>query len=240
MRNRWIEVALLCGAFGCSSSTPATPATSDSGADARGSNACASAGSHFTVDLKDGRCKSDGTTTNVGAPCTAANPAVCGTDQNASCLDVVTDDYPGGYCNVDPCSELDGHLCPVGASCVQLNGENGQCFKDCSGDTDCRNKEGYFCLDMTNDRPDSGHACSDPQTAACWHSGASHKVCVKHTLICPNGASDCPSLFPSCVLPDGGHFAPPAPDAAVSGSADDGAVDDAAPIVAPPTPTCAM
>jgi hypothetical protein len=146
----------------------------------------------------------------------AQHSEVCGTDQNASCLDVVTDDFPGGYCNVDPCSGLEGHLCPIQSSCVQLNGENGQCFKDCMSDSDCRSTEGYFCLDMTGDHPGNGTACSDPATSACWHSGASHKICTKKVIICPDGPGECPSLFPRCVLPDGGAFVPPSADAGLA------------------------
>lgn len=201
MRIRWLDTALICGAVvcGCSSSTPAA----DAGSGGLTSCVVADAGPHFVLDPKDGKCKVDGTTTNVGAACMGSMPAVCGTNQNASCLDSVIDDYPGGYCNVDPCSALDGHLCPIGASCAQLNGENGQCFKDCSSDSDCRMSEGYFCLDMTNDDHPGGLPPTAPTTSALWVSGASHKVCVRPQLTCPGSGRDCPSAIPRCVLPDG-------------------------------------
>jgi hypothetical protein len=186
-------------------------------------------GPHFVVDPADNKCKLDGKTTNVGAPCSASNPAVCGIEMSASCLDPKLDDYPGGYCNVDPCTNKEGNLCPVGASCVMLNGENGQCFKNCTMDSDCRTTEGYFCLDMT----------ADDRPGGLWVSGASHKLCSRGTLICPSSPQDCPSGRPHCVLPnDGGPastYAGTVDATAVDGAGD--AASDAAP-VAPPTPIC--
>jgi hypothetical protein len=179
-------------------------------------------GAHFVMDPKDGACKRDGTTTNVGAPCKGVAPGVCGTDQNASCLDQTLDDYPGGYCNVDPCTAVD--FCPLGSSCVQLNGENGQCFKDCAMDSDCRAAEGYFCLDMT----------ADSQRSVLWLSGASRKVCSRSQLTCPASPKDCPSVFPNCVLPDGTAAYPEGG----ASSATEAGVDDAGAALAPPTPIC--
>jgi hypothetical protein len=192
---------------------------------------------HFVMDPKDGKCKRDGTTTNVGAPCKGVAPGVCGTDQNASCLDQTIDDYPGGYCNVDPCTAVDP--CPIGSSCVQLNGENGQCFKDCASDSDCRTAEGYFCLDMT----------ADSQRGVLWLSGGSKKVCSRSQLTCPASPNDCPSAFPNCVLPDGTVAYPEggATSTSEAGTAEAGANDNAAAgeagtddaaAVAPPTPIC--
>jgi hypothetical protein len=182
-----------------------------------GGNGCF--GAHFVVDPADNKCKLDGKTTNVGAPCMATSPGVCGIEQSASCLDPKLDDYPGGYCNVDPCTNKEGNLCPIGASCVLLNGENGQCFKNCASDSDCRTGDGYFCLDMTADDRPGGN----------WVSGASHKICSRSVLSCPNSPSDCPSARPHCLLPnDGGP-------AFVDAGSDAGA-SDAGP---PPTPICA-
>lgn len=207
---RWMSALPILIAIGCSSSSTSAP-SGDGGS-------CTAP--HFTVDPADGKCKLDGTTTNVGAPCMGLTPAVCGTDQNASCLDPAIDDFPGGYCNVDPCTALVGHLCPVGASCVQLNGENGQCFKNCNADTDCRQSDGYFCLDLKTD--------------SLWISGASQKVCSRAQLTCPLSPSDCPSAFPHCVLPDG---RPAYTDAGPgdSGASEAGSGDAQ---VAPPTPLC--
>jgi hypothetical protein len=220
MLDRWMVAALVVSVFGCSSSS--TP--SDTGGGALTACTPVGGGAHFVIDPKDGKCKLDGTTTNVGAPCSGATAAVCGTEQNASCLAPPVDEFPGGYCNVDPCTAAEGHLCPIGSSCVQLYGENGQCFKDCATDADCRQSDGYFCLDMT----------ADDHPGGLWQSGASHKVCSRHDVTCPVGAQDCPAAFPRCVLPSGGPayddagtFIWTAPDAG----------PDAAP-VAPPTPMC--
>jgi hypothetical protein len=187
-------------------------------------------GPHFVVDPADNKCKLDGKTTNVCAACTAADPSVCGIQMSASCLDQKLDDFPGGYCNVDPCTNKEGNLCPVGSSCVMLNGENGQCFKNCTADSDCRTTDGYFCLDMT----------ADDKPGGLWVSGASHQVCSRGTLICPSKPQECPSARPHCVLPnDGGPAYVDAgtadATAAEAGSSD--AASDAAP-VAPPTPIC--
>ncbi|MDP9034777.1 MAG: hypothetical protein M3O50_08200 [Myxococcota bacterium] len=260
MRIRWFGVVIALAPLACSDS--ATSRAADGGATAEGgSGADSSAGglvpctageagaAHFVVDPKDGKCKLDGTTTNVGAACMASNPTVCGTDMNATCLDPAIDDWPGGYCNVDPCSALDGHLCPVGGSCAQINGENGQCFKNCSTDADCRMSEGYICLDLTAD--DHGASGCASGTSACWISGASHKVCSRPNLICPSAANNCPAAFPHCVLDNGAAAFPPAasddggtvdsgppeagasPEASVSGGdAGDGAA------VSPPNPHC--
>jgi hypothetical protein len=224
MHVRWTTILVVCSALGCSSSSgqPASDAGSEvevgSGVDAAAGGSCS--GAHFLLDPKDGKCKLDGTTTNVGAPCMGAISPACGTEPTASCLDPVLDDFPGGYCNVDPCSAADGHLCPIGSSCVQLNGENGQCFKDCSTNSDCRTSDGYFCLDMT----------ADDHPGGLWISGASHKVCSRAIVTCPASPADCPFAIPHCVLPDGGA-------AYTDAGPDDSGASDGAP-VAPPTPIC--
>jgi hypothetical protein len=222
MRNRWIAAALTCAALGCSDNNTSTPG-GDSGTDTGsgtgtdagtgggdgGLTPCLiDAGPHFVIDPADGKCKLDGTTTHIGVACTNATVAVCGTDQNAACLTPDVDNYPGGYCNVDPCTEQPGHLCPIGASCVSLNGENPQCFKNCNSNADCRASEGYICLDMTKDAFDGG----------LWTSGASHKVCSKPLLQCATDMQ-CPMALPHCVVAqDGGA----APDSGTGGVSDAG------------------
>jgi hypothetical protein len=189
-----------------------------------GGNGCG--GAHVTVDPLDGKCKLDGTTTHVGDPCQATDPAACGTDQNASCLDEKIDDFPKGYCNVDPCTNVVGYLCPIGSSCAELNGENGQCFKNCASDSDCRTADGYFCLDMRGDARDGG----------LWLSGGSKKVCSRAVLTCPNSPTDCPAARPHCVLPDDGGTAYVEAGAIDATTASDAGAD--AGLVAPPTPIC--
>jgi hypothetical protein len=175
------------------------------------------AGSHFVIDPADGKCKLDGTTTHIGVACTNATVTVCGTDQNAACLTPDVDNYPGGYCNVDPCTDQVGHLCPIGASCVALNAENPQCFKNCNSDDDCRKSEGYVCLDMTKDAVDGG----------LWTSGASRKVCSKPVLICATD-QQCPSVFPHCVSQDDGGASPDTGTVADAGGATEAGSGDAA------------
>jgi hypothetical protein len=200
MRSMSVGVILLLGATGCSSSSaPVSPGGAgsqgpgDSNADA---GACATFGPHFVMDSGDHKCKSDGFDTNVGAACSATNAGACGTFPTASCLDPIADSYPDGYCTIDPCSEVEGHLCPIGASCASPNGETPACFKNCKTDADCRGPH-YACVNI------------DPL----FTSGTSHTVCVRKTFICPNSASDCPAVFPHCRdadagAPDGGGTAP--------------------------------
>jgi hypothetical protein len=216
-RSGAILTVLFVG-YGCSSSS-ASPdgAAGETGGVGGGSptpaglTACAGpkGAAHFAIDPADQKCKPDGTTTNIGAPCVAANPTACGTFENATCLDEQLDFFPGGYCNVDPCTAAADHLCPIGSSCVELEGENGQCFKNCATDSDCRTAMGYFCLDMTPDDHPGG----------LWISGTSRKICSRTGLTCGISARDCPAVIPHCLypngggdayLPDGGMAPPPA------------------------------
>lgn len=187
---RWLLFA-AAAALGCGTSTT-NPAPADSGSQADTSTAdapgCSPActGANITCDPADDKCKRDGTTTNVGAPCgmSGADP-VCGTDPNATCNDLTQDGFPGGYCSVEPCSATE--LCPVGASCAHLGGEANACWKNCSGPTDCR--AGYECLSV------------DPL----YTSGASHKVCFLKSFPC-NTSADCPTSKSTCkgANPDAG------------------------------------
>ncbi|MBI5532148.1 MAG: hypothetical protein HY898_05515 [Deltaproteobacteria bacterium] len=194
----------LCGCGGSDSSPPATSAggstgsagsagsggsagaqTGGSGGSAGGAGSCAAActGEALVCDPADSQCKPDGTTTDIGAPCSTsgADPA-CGTDANATCNDQTQDGFPGGYCSVEPCTTL--KLCPMGSSCAHLGAESMACFKNCSNDADCRGPD-YVCQDATG----------------LWVSGASHSVCYLKTLAC-NKDLDCPTSHPKCVLPD--------------------------------------
>src|SRR5437899_491245 len=95
------------------------------------------AGDHVVCDALDGKCKLDGTTTNVGHSCamSGADP-ICGTDTNATCNDLAQDDFPGGYCSVEPCTSM--RQCPLGSSCGRLGGEAPACFLNCTSDAQCR------------------------------------------------------------------------------------------------------
>lgn len=158
----------------------------DAGKDS-GSSACATpcTGANITCDPADGKCKLDGTTTNVGGKCkvSGADPA-CGTAANATCNDEVADGFPGGYCSYEPCTKT--ALCPIGATCAHLGAESDACYKNCNSDADCRSPD-YGCFPV------------DPLIT----SGASKKVCYLKDFACLK-ASDCPAILPKCVGGDGG------------------------------------
>jgi hypothetical protein len=209
MRMGSICAALLGCAIGCGSTS--NPASGDAGSDVGGATnedarAAAdapvpcpgpNAGESYVVDPLDGRCKLDGTSTDVGAPCTEASQGgsagECGSDPGRLCLGSAADPYADGYCTLD-CSAQDGHLCPLGSSCVRLNGEGPYCLVACSSSADCR-EPAYSCFDLT----------TDPN--GLWISGGSRKVCSRAMLTCPGGAKDCPAAFPRCVAPEGGAAA---------------------------------
>jgi hypothetical protein len=211
MRMGSICTALLTGAIGCSSAASSTSGDAGSEASGGATNGDASAradapvpcsgpnaGEGYVVDPLDGKCKLDGTSTDVGAPCTEASQGgtggECGSDPGRLCLGSAADPYPDGYCTLD-CSAQDGHLCPIGSSCMRLNGEGPYCLVACSSGTDCRST-GYTCLDLT----------MDPN--GLWISGGSRKVCSRAMLTCPGGAKDCPTAFPRCGAAEGGANTP--------------------------------
>jgi hypothetical protein len=131
-------------------------------------------------------CKLDGTTAHVGEACTVKNPVdpACGTDVNVSCNTEADDGFPGGYCSLEPCTDV---LCPVGSSCALLGpaAQDPACWRNCTTNTDCR----------------TNYVCADVDTR--YRSGASHKICYLATFGCLTN-DDCPSVKPTCVIPDGG------------------------------------
>ena len=107
-----------------------------------------------------GRCAPDPSTTNVGEPC--ATTIDCGTDSRDACNNEAGDGYPGGYCAMEPCNDV--QVCSPGATCVSLPFETPACLKSCDVDADCRTKEGYVCQ-LFLSTPPSGfgptdHACA--------------------------------------------------------------------------------
>ncbi len=107
-----------------------------------------------------GRCAPDPGNTNVGKPCTSTID--CGSDPRAACNTEAGDNYPGGYCTMEPCDDI--QLCPPGGTCVALGGETPSCFQACSTDADCRTSEGYVCQLFVTAPPvgfgPSDHACA--------------------------------------------------------------------------------
>src|SRR5882724_660141 len=107
-----------------------------------------------------GRCAPDPSSAQVGIACTST--VDCGSYERAACNTEAGDNYPGGYCSLEPCS--DAQVCPPRATCVALGGETPACFQICSGDSDCRQQEGYVCQLFLTTPPvgfgPSDHACA--------------------------------------------------------------------------------
>jgi hypothetical protein len=93
----------------------------------------------YGIDQK--RCAPSPETAMIGTPCTTTID--CGTDSRSACNNEAGDGYPGGYCFMEPCDDV--NLCPPGATCVALGGEASGCFKECQTDIECRTAEGYVC-----------------------------------------------------------------------------------------------
>ena len=82
----------------------------------------------------------------IGDPCSSAESCPAGGSGTPVCLD----EWPGGYCAVDACTDH-GHDCPedpglggtatTGGKCVLAPAA--KCLALCAGDADCR--EGYAC-----------------------------------------------------------------------------------------------
>jgi hypothetical protein len=120
------------------------------------------AGQVCDLDNSGGRCAPDPATAAVGAPC--ATTIDCGTDPRDACNNQAGDMYPGGYCSMEPCNDV--QVCSPGATCVSRPRETPACLKSCAKDADCRESEGYTCQ-LFLSTPPSGfgptdHACSFP------------------------------------------------------------------------------
>lgn len=106
-----------------------------------------------------GKCAPD-SSNKIGTPCTSTID--CGSDARAACQTASGDNYPGGYCFMEPCNDIE--VCPPGATCVSLGGETPGCFKACAADADCRASEGYVCQLFVTTPPvgfgPSDHACA--------------------------------------------------------------------------------
>jgi hypothetical protein len=87
------------------------------------------------------RCAPAHQLAKIGTPCSTTND--CGTDSRSACNTEAGDGYPGGYCFMEPCDDV--NVCPTGASCVAIGGETPGCFAECMKDGDCRASEGYVC-----------------------------------------------------------------------------------------------
>jgi hypothetical protein len=97
----------------------------------------------------------------IGTPCSTTND--CGTDPRSACNTAAGDHYPGGYCFMEPCDDV--NICPAGATCVAIGGETPGCFQECMTDADCRSSDGYVCQVFGTTPPHgfgpSAHACAN-------------------------------------------------------------------------------
>ena len=106
-----------------------------------------------------GKCAPDGSN-KIGTACSST--VDCGADSRSACQTAAGDKYPGGYCFMEPCDDV--QVCPKGATCVALGGETPGCFRSCAVDEDCRKSEGYVCQLFVTAPPvgfgPTDHACA--------------------------------------------------------------------------------
>ncbi len=137
-------------------------------------------------DPANGKCAPDSTTAKIGTPCTTT--VDCGTDPRSACLTAAGDGWPGGYCGMEPCNDVE--VCPVGATCVSEPHETPGCHKSCKQDSDCRGADGYVCqLYLTN--PPGGFG---PETQGCGFKCKDDSTCNKDmakTLHCDVTSGHC-------------------------------------------------
>ena len=96
------EVDILEQLYDC----PPDGAAPDSGLGSVCANDAACGGNGLVCDLHNagGRCAPDPATTNVGAPSTTT--VDCGTYGRDACNNEVGDGFPGGYCSLEPCDDV--------------------------------------------------------------------------------------------------------------------------------------
>ncbi|MEP7120896.1 MAG: hypothetical protein ABJE95_08305 [Byssovorax sp.] len=111
-----------------------------------------------------GTCAPDPATASLGNPCSTT--VDCGSDSRSACLTEAGDKYPGGYCAMEPCDDI--QVCAPGGTCVSQPFETPGCLKACKADADCRTSEGYVCQLFPTTPPGgfgpSDHACGFPCT----------------------------------------------------------------------------
>ncbi len=114
-----------------------------------------------------GKCAPDPANAAIGTRC--ATTVDCGNDARSACQTEAGDGYPGGYCFMEPCNDIE--VCPPGATCVAIGGESPGCFKSCTTDAECVRQpvmanETYVCQLFSTTPPigfgPSSMACSFP------------------------------------------------------------------------------
>lgn len=129
-----------------------------------------------------GICAPDPATTHVGEPC--ATTVDCGNNPRDACNNEAGDGYPGGYCSMEPCDDV--QICSPGATCVSRPFETPACMQSCKSDADCRVAEGYVCQ-LFPTMPPSGFGPSDH---ACAFSCKKDEDCTP-PLKCQVGSGKC-------------------------------------------------
>ncbi len=123
------------------------------------SNAGCGVGQECDLGNAGGKC-APAASNKIGTACTST--VECGTDSRSACATESGDAYPGGYCTMEPCNDVD--VCPAGATCVAIGGETPACFLGCQSDADCRVAAGYVCQLFVTAPPigfgPTDHACA--------------------------------------------------------------------------------
>jgi hypothetical protein len=155
--NGALEIDTLELLFDCPPDGPRP--TSGLGSMCRAASDC---GADLACDLANagGRCAPDPAHAAIGTPCTST--VECGTDSRSACNTAAGDSYPGGYCFMEPCNDVE--VCPSGSTCVAIGGESPGCYRTCATDADCRVSDGYVCQLVVTQPPygfgPSDHACA--------------------------------------------------------------------------------
>ena len=155
--NGAIEIDTLELLFDCPADGPRP--TQGVGSSCQASAAC---GAGLVCDRANagGRCAPDPAQAAIGTACTST--VECGTNSRSACNTAAGDSYPGGYCFMEPCNDVD--VCPPGSTCVAVGGETPGCFQTCTTDANCRTGDGYVCQLFVTLPPHgfgpSDHACA--------------------------------------------------------------------------------
>jgi hypothetical protein len=146
--------------------------------------------SHEVCDTanKGGTCAPTPTTANVGEPCSTT--VDCGSDPRAACNTEAGDGFPGGYCGMEPCDDI--QVCPPGSTCLSQPHETPGCWKSCTSDADCRIAEGYACqLYPINPRPNATDPAGfGPSATACGFPCTDDQGCTS-PLKCDTATGKC-------------------------------------------------
>lgn len=93
---------------------------------------------------------------SIGSPCTGVYQ--CSGGDDALCLRGTS--WPGGYCSLE-CTSLIflGDSCPSGNRCYTEFSQDGFCVEECTFNSECRQNEGYQCLEGFTIISDPYNAC---------------------------------------------------------------------------------